>query len=383
MEEYGFKWQMFVGMGLLALLVATLFLPRLTVSGEQYVDFAVDVNRYAKDQDEEAAEKTNADEITEDYGRDGDKRESAIEDYDREIDERTGDHGRISGLYLGKWALTVEDTLYFDGVTFEQGKKIEDSGVQDQLKLYGVLLYLPPVLALVLLVFILVSRKTQAKHLMAVGGLAFFCEGVIRYMLPSRIWNAVEGYVNSFDLVSAQVLEIDNVGKYAISDMLQEFTGPAWIAVVCVSALLILAGILFQTALKPGQEREEEDFPIPYGPVVWDKPPIAVTAKKPEGMITGVTGQYQGQTAYICAGEEVILGRDPKYCMLVFDYPKISRRHCGIRYDAGSNTYYVIDYASNGTKLQDGTVLSTSEYTQLLPGTVILLGNGKETVRLG
>jgi len=64
--------------------------------------------------------------------------------------------------------------------------------------------------------------------------------------------------------------------------------------------------------------------------------PYYFETSQPEGRITVVSGEHQGKTFTFRAGEEMILGRDPALSSIVFQYPKVSRRHCGIRFDAAS-----------------------------------------------
>lgn len=396
MEEYRFKWQIFMGAGVLVLLAATLFLPRLSVSGDKYVDMAVAVNKYAEEKDKDKADAAKAYEVAEKYGEESDQRTALVEKYDKSIEEKTGDHGTISGLFLGKWALTVDDTLYFDGVTYKEGKKIENSGVQSKFKLMGVLIYLPAVFALCLLVFMLVRRQTYGVHLIVAGGLAILCEAVLYFALPSMIWNSSQNYIESFSQIRKGVLEIDGVGKEAVTQIFHRFSSDTGIFVFVLGGILIVLGVLFLTALKPKMEEYEDDFDS-----VFKQQPIWPAAMKAEGhtavnangmgnsfgklfagQITGISGQYRGQSIQMTTGEEIIVGRDPKYCMLVLEYPKISRRHCGIRYDIASGKYQVIDYSSNGTRLSDGTIISASQYTPVSPGSVLYLGNARESFRL-
>ena len=91
---------------------------------------------------------------------------------------------------------------------------------------------------------------------------------------------------------------------------------------------------------------------------------------------------FQGAELEIQDGEEIILGRDPQYCGLVFRNPKVSRRHCGIRYDGPSHQYQVIDYSSNGTRFVDGGVAKAGIYSTVPEGTVLIMG-GIERIRLG
>lgn len=396
MEEYRFKWQIFMGAGVLLMVAATLFLPRLSVSGDEYVDMAVAVNEYARSEDKDMADAAKAKEVVDEYGEESDKRTSLVKKYDKTIKEKTGDHGTVSGLFLGKWALTVDDTLYFDGVTYKKGEKIEDSGVQSKFKLMGVLIYLPAVFALCLLIFMLVRRQTYGPFLIVAGGLAIGCEAVMYFALPSMIWNSTRDYIGSFSLIRKGLLEIDGVGQEAMTQIFHRFSSNTGIFVVVLGAILVVLGVLFLTVLKPNVEEDEDDFDSifnqqPVWPAAMNTAGYTVVngngmgnfpGKTFTGQITGVSGQYSGQSVQMSAGEEIIVGRDPKYCMLVLEYPKISRRHCGIRYDVASGKYQVIDYSSNGTRLSDGTIISASQYTPVSPGSVLYLGNARESFRL-
>lgn len=396
MEEYRFKWQIFIGAAVLLLFVATIFMPRLYVSGDKYVDMAVSVNEYARDKNKDKADAAGAKRIIDDYGEESDQRTSLVEKYDKSIKEKTGDHGTISGLFLGKWALKVDDTLYFDGITYKKDKKIEDSGVQTEFKLMGILIYLPIVFALCLVVFMLVRRQTYGAFLIISGGLGIACEAVLYFALPSMVWSKGKDYIESFSQIDKGILEIDGAGKETIIQIFHRFSSFTGIVVSVLGGVLIILGILFLTVLRPKAVEDEDEFDFIFkqqsgwpassgigANVTVNRNGVAGSFGKPfAGQITGVSGQYSGQSVQMSAGEEIILGRDPKYCMLVLEYPKISRRHCGIRYDIVSGKYQVIDYSSNGTRLSDGTIISTSQYTPVSPGAVLYLGNAKEAFRL-
>lgn len=91
-----------------------------------------------------------------------------------------------------------------------------------------------------------------------------------------------------------------------------------------------------------------------------------------EGAIFGVSGEYAG--ARIPIDRQIIIGRDQNSCNIVITQPDISRRHCGITYDAKNNVYAVQDYSSNGTFLEDGTRLKQDGSTVLHAGDVIRVG---------
>lgn len=101
------------------------------------------------------------------------------------------------------------------------------------------------------------------------------------------------------------------------------------------------------------------------------------------GEIRGLTGEYKDQVITLKRGEEIIMGRDPSYCVLIFQNKQVSRKHCGIRYNPENGCYQAIDYSSNGTTLSDGTLLTTSDYTTVKPGTVLYMANGTESFQLG
>jgi len=83
----------------------------------------------------------------------------------------------------------------------------------------------------------------------------------------------------------------------------------------------------------------------------------AVWRGKPR--IYGLGGKFAGESFRI-TDEGLFIGRDPSVCHIVFpaDAGEISRRHCSIRYDADSGTFYLEDHgSSNGTFLPGGEKL--------------------------
>jgi predicted component of type VI protein secretion system len=84
------------------------------------------------------------------------------------------------------------------------------------------------------------------------------------------------------------------------------------------------------------------------------------------------------------ADMEYIIGRDPEVCQIVIEQNlgRVSRRHCGILYSPSKQTFYVCDYSSNGTFLDDGTRLQNGVYSAINYGATILLGNADVSFRL-
>ena len=110
-------------------------------------------------------------------------------------------------------------------------------------------------------------------------------------------------------------------------------------------------------------------------PVVEEKP--VIEEPKKVGHITAISGEEKGCSYPIEDGEEIIIGKDPKCAHIIVsnNYQKVSRIHCGVKYDAASDKYIVIDYSTNGTYINSITKgrLTKGVYTPLPKGTIINL----------
>jgi hypothetical protein len=100
--------------------------------------------------------------------------------------------------------------------------------------------------------------------------------------------------------------------------------------------------------------------------------------------LTGMSGMYAGQNIPMAANDELLIGRDATMANIILDQnaDKVSRKHCGIRYDAGRGVYMVTDYSSNGTFIDGGSRLVANVPTAMQHGTVIALGNRENRFRL-
>lgn len=101
-------------------------------------------------------------------------------------------------------------------------------------------------------------------------------------------------------------------------------------------------------------------------------------------MLLGLTGKYAGAEIPVINKKEVVFGRDPNYCNIVFDQfsTSVSRCHCSISFNVDENRYYVTDYSKNGTFTKDGKRLVPNIPIPLEKGTVICIGSRKDTFRL-
>ena len=123
--------------------------------------------------------------------------------------------------------------------------------------------------------------------------------------------------------------------------------------------------------------------------VMFGKSSSVSSAKRPQsaagtGVITGISGMYKNAAFNLENGEEIIIGRDSLKAHVIVDQDadKISRKHCGIIFDAASRTCSVIDYSSNGTFKEDGTRFMANMPTPVPNGTVIILGSKQNSFRL-
>ena len=425
MEGKKLNWQIVTGAGLLLLLVITLFLPRIDVTEVKYVDTAVKVNQHAKEQNKKKALEAGAEDAIKEFDVGGSERKDTLE----EVRSRLGDKnvGSKSTLALAKWMLTVNknDKMLFDVIQYDAAKKddVAKSGIKSSLRLNGVLLLLPVVAALIVMILVLALRKMVAPGLIGVGALTVLSNLLIQFALPGMMWGKISKYIESAECMEGGLFDISGVGKYAISEMSAAFSSWGSMLSLVLGIVLIVMGVLFLTAFRPKAANDSDDWQFSQenldvfgdnggmnggfagdmnnvganggfagdmnnvganGGFTGDSTsPYYFETSQPEGRITVVSGEHQGKTFTFHAGEEMILGRDPALSSIVFQYPKVSRRHCGIRFDAASGNYQVTDYSSNGTRLSNGAMVSAGSYTTIAPGTVIYLGNQHEAIQVG
>lgn len=427
MEKQGMKWQIIVGTVLLLVLVGSLFFPVFTITGDKYIESAMQANKHAEDQDLDAAKEADTKQVTDNYKRKTKKRKDKAKEFDKEIKKNTG---KVSGIQWIRWSFSGKK-ISVKGVTYTKEKKenkdnkdkkkdkkdnnndneektkdINKSGVKTVFRMMAVLLLLPPICALMNLVFMLVRRKTYRVWMMITALLEAGCMAVFYFVMPGMIWNKSSNYINDATLLSEKTLRIKGTGKTMIATLMKQCLSlEVYIGLVAAGLLLIFAILCFTVCRPATNEFMKKTVKGDFSPDDWlvdihpgigydpmgkidivgtdgivghDCPPPFKTV----GKIYGVSGQYQGFELEIQDGEEIVLGRDPQYCGLIFNNPKVSRRHCGIRYDGQLHQYQVIDYSSNGTTFVGGGAAKAGMYTAVPEGTVLLMG-GVERIRLG
>ena len=90
--------QWLVGIVLLFLFLVTAFIPWITLSGDDYVDAAVNVHEYAREQDAVVADAAGAFTFISSYQKDSDLRNAWVVSYEKGIKSRFGNTTSFSGF---------------------------------------------------------------------------------------------------------------------------------------------------------------------------------------------------------------------------------------------------------------------------------------------
>ena len=146
-----------------------------------------------------------------------------------------------------------------------------------------------------------------------------------------------------------------------------------WIQLACLLIATVLA-IVSAVSCKQNVEFSEEP---PIQP--WTPPTTS------SGTLIFYGGSCAGYRIPVQSGEEIIIGKDPAVCQVVIgrEYGKVSRKHCGVRYDASQGIYIVTDYSSNGTFVVNGQRLASQQPSYLQAGTTLNLAKTDNTFQLG
>lgn len=369
--------QWLVGIVLLFLFLVTAFIPWITLSGDDYVDAAVNVHEYAREQDAVVADAAGAFTFISSYQKDSDLRNAWVVSYEKGIKSRFGNKTSFSGFTWGRWCLRESTPLVLPQIQFENYFSNQKSAGRKIFSFMGCFIYLPILIAAGFLVFCIVKRRLYSFGVMLTGTLAVLFDLILYFAVPGAIWRAAGGSIHFFSLVSEKMLAIRGVGSQFIKEVYHHAGGIGAYANFILACMLCVTGSVFfiLTCVQKRREKKVEFFQNQS----LENMPLPGDAKAAAcGTLTGICGQYAGQSLTVNAGEEIVLGRDPAYSMLVFDNRGISRRHCGIRYDDKTGNYFVIDYSSTGTKMADGRLVTASSYSMAEPGTVLLLGDGEE-----
>ena len=89
--------------------------------------------------------------------------------------------------------------------------------------------------------------------------------------------------------------------------------------------------------------------------------PTETTRNEKRAMLRSLSTQHNGMTVAVHAGSQVMIGRDPANCKVVFreGTEGISGRHCAVSYDETTNEFIITDLRSTyGTFLKNGQKLN-------------------------
>lgn len=101
--------------------------------------------------------------------------------------------------------------------------------------------------------------------------------------------------------------------------------------------------------------------------------PVYPLPKSRQGSLRCVAGSLLGASVILEPGDVIVIGRDPHVANLIVDDPKVSKKHCSVVYDGERDLYFIVDYSSNGTTLEDGTKLVKEAQTPVERNTNIVL----------
>lgn len=108
-----------------------------------------------------------------------------------------------------------------------------------------------------------------------------------------------------------------------------------------------------------------------------------VNISLPSGYMKCLRGEYAGSVFRIKSGESIRIGRSHDGNDLIINNPKVSRRHCSVRFDGTVGEYHFTDYSTNGVYLSGGKRLPSNQDVTLREGTILCIGNEDNVFELG
>ncbi|MDE6851083.1 MAG: hypothetical protein K2J67_01160, partial [Lachnospiraceae bacterium] len=199
MEKQGFKWQIFLGIILLASVIGCLFLPRMKVTGDLYLSMVMEVNRMAERENMEAARQFGTAEIVDTYERGTSRRAEKSHAYQQEIDKALqGRNPSILGTELMIWCFTNDGTVSFPGIEMDTAKNIEWAHLEEVFRIMGILLLFPSVLAVISILVMILRRKTQRFLMFLTGIVTIGLNIAWLEVIPEIIWERVSDYIVSY-----------------------------------------------------------------------------------------------------------------------------------------------------------------------------------------
>ncbi|MCR5624190.1 MAG: FHA domain-containing protein [Lachnospiraceae bacterium] len=273
MEKKGFKWQMIIEIVLLLGLSVFIIFPAIKFNAEKYVDWAIDVNNYAVDEDEDNAKA--AQRTVDKYADEKEQNNKVQELEDSEVFSDKG----ITYFDFANKLISGKTGLDSDLIT-ESDKGLNKNEAKSTFIIYGILIYAQLLLFLIVIIVILANRKTSPVLFLSAGLFSFLIDIYWLFIFPGSVWDGIEEYVDSFELIANETLQIDKVGSYAMGELAKNVLDYGFFYHLIGAGVVVLFGILLITALKPGASFSDEDedwdfIDIPNGDFV---PPHMINA---------------------------------------------------------------------------------------------------------
>ena len=125
---------------------------------------------------------------------------------------------------------------------------------------------------------------------------------------------------------------------------------------------------------KRSGERSSEDAKEPY--TVPHKKGTSRGSDLALGGLLGLAGSYKNTKIPLKAGEQLVLGRDPKQAGLIIEGQKISRVHCVVEYKGFEQGYLVTDCSRNGVQI-NGRQIEPRVPARVKCGSKLMLPGGE------
>ena len=212
----------------------------------------------------------------------------------------------------------------------------------------------------------------KASFGLAVTTAAFFAIKIIRTVVS----------LAAYTTTSISDVDVSYFKNYDIT--YYDFSATPFYYIAVVLLIFVTAASAF--ALSLCRPEAPKAAPVQQKRPAASSAPKAAPAQQPADnghCLTCLRGELKDGRFSITTGEEIVIGRDSDIANIVVVAPKISRKHCVIRYDRLTNSYYVTDCSTNGTfNADNGQRLTYGAETNLACGTILSLGNSDNQFRL-
>ncbi len=146
---------------------------------------------------------------------------------------------------------------------------------------------------------------------------------------------------------------------------------------------VVVAGVVIASTKKKKQAPDSQIQPTVASPQPSAPAPMSVPERK--AMLRSLSIQHNGMTVAVHSGSQVMIGRDPANCKVVFreGTEGISGRHCSVTFDAASGDFILTDLKSTyGTYLSNGQKLNPNVPYHLKAGDGFYLGDKANAFRV-